>query len=116
MGLLKFLARGGAVGGTARVIAKQYLSYKELHKNNESITNTVIYRLLILDRYTILKNKKNEESLLKNAENFKGLKDLVVAILSLEAGFSKNDFETQQIFISVIEEELLKKGISQTDV
>lgn len=116
MGLLKFMARLGAVGGTARIIAKQFLFYKNLHKNNESITDLVIYRLIIQDRYTILKNQNYEDYLLKNAENFKGLRDLVVEILTLEAGFSKNDSETQQLFIDVIDEELLKKKISPKDI
>ena len=41
----------------------------------------------------------------------KGLKDLVVETLSIEAGFKQNSIENQLLFFNIIEEELIKKGI-----
>jgi hypothetical protein len=116
MGLLKFFARVGAVGGTARIIGKQYLHIKNLHKNDDLIKDAVIYRLIIMDRYKILKNNRYENILMEKASSIKGLKQLVAEILILEAGFAENDYKTQALFNEVIEEELLNKGVSKIDV
>lgn len=116
MGLLKFFARVGAVGGTARTIAKQYLRYRQLHPDKVKMPEFAIYRLIIMDRYAIIPNKANEQRLIDRAQNMEGLAGLVREILTLEAGFSDNSFDTQQLFMDVICEELKKKGVSTSDI
>lgn len=116
MGLLKFFARIGAVGGTARTVAKQFLHLKNLHKNDDLIKDTVIYRLIIMDRYKIIKNSRYESFLMEEALYTIGLKELVVNILTVEAGFAENNHDAQLKFNEVIEEELLKKGVSRADI
>jgi hypothetical protein len=50
MGLLRFLSRMGAVGGTARIIAKQFNHYRKLHPDRLEMTNQVIFRLIIMEK------------------------------------------------------------------
>ena len=116
MGLMKFLARKGAVGGTARIIAKQYKHYRNLHPDKEEMKNPVIYRLIIMDRFKIMKNKNHEEVLMEKAWTMSGLKELVIEILTLEAGFLENTIDNQIMFEEIIEEELIKKGISKDEI
>lgn len=116
MGLMKFLARKGAIGGTARVIAKQYKHYRSLHPDKGETEDSVIYRLIISNRFRLMKNKEHEAILMENARSINGLKELVVEILTLEAGFAENTYENQIMFEDIIEEELLKKGISKEDI
>ena len=116
MGLLKFFARIGAVGGTARLVAKQYLRYRQLHPEKSETPDYVIYRLIIMDRYNVLPKPKHEKILLENAPNIKGLAELVKEILVLEAGFADNDRDGQVVFMEVICEELKKKGVRAADI
>lgn len=116
MGLLKFLSRMGAVGGTARIIAKQFNNYRKLHPDRVEMTNQVVFRLIIMDRFSTLKNKKKEEVLKEKAWEISGLKELVIEILTIEAGFLENSIENQLMFEEIIEEELLKMGISSADL
>lgn len=116
MGLMKFLTRKGAVGGTARLIAKQYKHYRTLHPDKEAMKNAVIYRLIIMDRFKIIQNKSHENILMEKAWNMSGLRELVVEILVLEAGFNENTHENQLMFKDVIGEELLKKGVPKQEV
>jgi hypothetical protein len=44
------------------------------------------------------------------------LKELVIEILTIEAGFLENSIENQLMFEEIIEEELLKMGISSDDL
>ena len=116
MNILKLLLRFGAIGGTARTIAKQYKHYRKLHPERTLFQDYIIYRLIILDRYKILKNDKLERILMEKAASMKGIKELVISILTLEAGYDKNSVLTQLQFEEVIVEELLKKGLSKEEI
>ncbi|MDA8644751.1 hypothetical protein N9L50_05620, partial [Flavobacteriaceae bacterium] len=102
-----------AVGGTARVFAKQYL-YLKKNKFKEGTDDKVILQDLVLFRHKF----PHVEGLLDMIKHglIKGLKDLIIETLSIEAGYDDNDAETQQMFNEVIEEELLKKGIPKESI
>jgi hypothetical protein len=101
------------VGGTARVVGKQYLFYKT-RKVFDS--DKKIFEKIIKDRFSIIKNEEDEKFLIDRLFYIKSVKDLVINILGVEADYFKNDQSTQQMFEEVIEEELLKKGISKEDL
>lgn len=111
---MKFLARKGAVGGTARTIAKHYKYYRGIHPDKEEIKDSEIYRLIIIDRFKLSKIK--QQRLLSEIGLMSGLKDLVVGILTIEADFLDNTMDIQIMFEEVIEEELLKKGIQEYEI
>tara|TARA_B110000977_G_scaffold169576_1_gene219622 strand:- start:312 stop:653 length:342 start_codon:yes stop_codon:yes gene_type:complete len=113
MNLKKWLARKFAVGGTARVLAKQYL-YLKKNKFKEGTDNKVILRDLVLFRHKF-PHVKDFIDMIEHGM-IKGLKDLTIKTLSIEAGYDDNDSETQQMFKEVIEEELLKKGIPKESI
>ena len=94
MGIMKFLARKGAVGGTARIIGKQYRKLRQIHPNKDEIKDSEIYQLIIKDRFKILGNKTQEDFLLKKVNEMSGLVDLVREILSVEAGYYENTYKT----------------------
>lgn len=54
--------------------------------------------------------------MLSIADQIKGLRGLVVAILTVEAGFTENTPENQQMFMEIIDEELLKNGVPRNVV
>lgn len=116
MGLLKFFARLGAVGGTARIIAKQYLNYRKIYPNRETHDDSEIFQLIVRDRYKILKNNEIQSTLLQKTHTITGLTDFVIEILKLEANFAENTYENKKLFEKIIEEELLKKGVLRNDV
>lgn len=113
---MKFFARKGAVGGTARVVGKYYKHYRELHPDKDKMPDPVIYRLIITGRYKALKNKAHEDLLLEQAGSMRGLKDLVISILCLEGGYGENTSEIKMMFEEVIVEELIKQGVSKHEV
>lgn len=91
MGFRRFIARRGTVGGTARVIAKQFNHYIDLYPSEEKC---VIYQMIIRNRYYIIKNKDLEVALLEKAQyDMNGLKQLVIDILSMEAGLKENTID-----------------------
>jgi len=116
MGLMKFLARKGAIGGTARLIAKQYNRYRRIHGNKDEMPDYAIYRLIIMDRFKALPNESQEQHLKDKAPKFSGLSELVREILGVEAGYYENTFENQRMFNEIIHEELLKKGVKESDL
>jgi hypothetical protein len=108
MGLSKFFARRFAVGGTARLFAKQYNWFKK-NKFKPGTSDTLIYNEIIMLRFKYPHSKKLFD-MVSNGE-IKDLKDLVIETLSIEAGYRENSIENQIMYDEVIEEELLKKGI-----
>ena len=108
MGLKIWLARRLTIGGTARTIAGQYKWLRE-KKFSPNTPDKIIFNEIIILRFKF----PNSSNLMKMVEDnrIKGLKDLVVETLSIEAGFKQNSIENQLLFFNIIEEELIKKGI-----
>lgn len=109
----KWLARVGAVGGTARWAAKIYHVATE---GGNDIDIYLLYRMMIKFRYAAIPNPGHEAFLLGHADQIRGLRGLVVAILSLEAGFMDNTPEHQEMFWEIVDEELLKAGVPENIV
>jgi len=110
MSLMRWLARKGNVGGTARWAA---LLYQIVLRSYPGIDAVSAYKLMIHHRMRILPNKEQELMLVDLAENMRGLRGLVVSVLSVEAGFLDNTPQDQQIFLEIIEEELFKAGLPE---
>lgn len=111
MGLAKLLARRGAVGGTARWAANGYHFFRQRHPDSAEFPDSVIFRLMIVHRYEPHPDKDAEQFLLSIVDTLTGLQGLVVAVLTVEAGFTDNDLPVQRMFMDVIAEELAKKHI-----
>lgn len=107
MGLMRWIARRGAVGGTARWAAK---GYKSFCSKDPNISGPRLYEALIKVRYAALPNAEHEQALIGGVENMKGLRGLVVAVLTVEAGFDETEPRHQSMFMDVIDEELKKLG------
>lgn len=58
-------------------------------------------------------NPEQESFLLGIADKIRGLRGLVVSILTIEAGFTENTLDNQQMFMKIIDEELIKHGVPQ---
>ena len=108
MGMSDWIARKGNIGGTARWAAK---SYKVLTGGDENIELSTLFEALIRHRYAVLPNPEQENRLLSNAGQLRGLNDLVEAILAVEAGFRELPLDTQQKWRQIINEELEKANI-----
>ena len=108
MGMSDWIARKGNIGGTARWAAK---SYKVLAGGDENIELSMLFEALIRHRYAVLPNPEQENRLLSTAGQLRGLNDLVVAILAVEAGFRELPIDTQQKWRQIIDEELEKANI-----
>ena len=113
MGMMKYLARVGAVGGTARWAADTYKAYRLRHPASPEWPEDAIYRLMIATRYQVMPNAAVEQHLLGIDYAGRGLLGLVIEVLTCEADFAKNTHDYQDMFMSVIVEELQKKGLSR---
>ncbi|MBK9257283.1 MAG: hypothetical protein IPM42_17560 [Saprospiraceae bacterium] len=113
LGLKRYAVKFGAVGGTARTIGNRFLHFKNLFKDDPDETNETIFQKIVLERINIPGGKNLEPLLYKT---YTGLASLVVAILEIEAGFSKNSYENQSEFLEIIEEELTLLGIDLLDI
>ena len=113
MGFTKWLARRGAVGGTARWAANGYRFFRQCHPDHTEFSDTDIFRLMIVTRYETFPNAEAEQFLLSIADKLVGLRGLVVSVLTVEAGFTENTPSNQQMFMNVIDEELTKKGLHE---
>jgi len=110
MGMMKWMARKGAVGGTARWAAKGYATFTSQDPN---LAYTDLYKELIKLRYAAMPNPEQESFLLGIVNQIRGLRGLVVSILTIEAGFTENTPDNQQMFMNIIDEELIKHGVPQ---
>lgn len=110
MGMMKWLARRGNPGGTARWAAK---GYRHLSQVNQEMApgGPDLIRALIHARYAVMPNPEQEGFLRGIADDLKGLHGLVVAILTVEAGFAENSDSNQQTIMMVVAEELGKNGV-----
>ena len=87
MGIGKWLARRGAVGGTARWAANGYKFFRQRHPDPQDFSDSQIFRLMIVTRYETLPDDNAKGLLLQLADEVMGLRGLVAAILSVEASF-----------------------------
>ncbi len=108
MSFKKWISRRLTVGGTARLFAKQYIWFRK-NKFISTAPDKLIFNEIIILRFKF----PHTQTLLQMVEKgeIKGLKDLVIETLSIEAGFKDNTIENQILFSEIIEEELIKKGI-----
>lgn len=108
MGMMKWIARKGAVGGTARWAAQ---GYKFFSSKDSKLSGPQLYKALIQTRFLASPNAQQESFLMGIADKIIGLRGLVVAILTIEAGFTENTPENQRMFMEIIDEELAKHGV-----
>src|SRR5678815_4573162 len=111
MGLLKWFARRGAVGVTARWSADAYLSLRGQHRGRAALSNEVLFRLLVASRFKAHPDAAGERMLLSFVDDVVGLRGVVAAILTYEAGFTKRSSAVRKLHMAVIDEELEEKGI-----
>jgi hypothetical protein len=111
MGFMKWLARRGNVGGAARWAANGYKFFRLRHPDKAECPDSDIFRLMIASRFQVLPNPTSEEFLLSLVPNLAGLFGLVVAILSVEAGYMENTPENRKMFQEIVVEELDGQGI-----
>ena len=113
MGIMKWLARRGAVGGTARWAGKLYWRVK----NSQGPQSTdEIMSALVEIRYS--NNEAAKAALLDliDSGEVHGLAHLVTNILSIEAGYAGNSPEQRFMFLDVIREELEKLGVPSKEI
>lgn len=115
--LILLVARFGNVGGTARIGANTYkfLQQTQPHLTHDEILYTIIeyrYKDRVRDKTLIYKHL---ESVKKNSGEL-GLDSVITTILMLEAGYAENSSHNRALFKKVIDEELLRKGLSKSIV
>ena len=104
MGIMKMLARKGAVGSTARWAAKGYFAFQKI-KSDGSLKELFIF---LSDARYAGRGLREEQAINNLIEqgNIQGLAHFVTVILMMEAGFSENTPSNQSMFRDVIIEEL----------
>lgn len=120
MGVMTFLARKGAVGGTARWVAKFH--NKAINDQTYDIDNLSSLSLVANEINKVVEISLSARQQVSTPEKIGKIREiyysapsagfvyLVVAILKVEAGFSENDQKNVKEFLFVIDEELEKKG------
>jgi hypothetical protein len=111
MGLKSWLARKGAVGGTARWAANVYKFFRNRYPDQCLVPDADLFRFMIVTRYEVFPDEPKKDYLLSQCDHVQGLLGLVVEILKVEASLHENDGDTLYMFIEVIDEELTKAGI-----
>jgi hypothetical protein len=111
MGFVKFISRWGAVGGTARWAARQYRFLRAQHPDSARTPDADIFRLLLRERFRILRDDGKQSYLLSQCDTVQGLVGLVVEILKVEAGLHENKGDIIYDFVEVIDEELRRQGV-----
>ncbi|MCL4836724.1 MAG: hypothetical protein KJ058_02000 [Thermoanaerobaculia bacterium] len=108
---LMWIARRGAVGGTAKWAAAAYRRVRSLHPELEA--DGEVFLKMIEYRYQALGEARRRDRVLHLAKGHgrAGLRMLVAIVLGEEAGFFDNPPETQMQFFKIIEGELVKSGI-----
>jgi len=117
----KWMARKGAVGGTARFVAKAFWSAFEnklIDMDNfssprgldEEIRKVVIAALNF--RFAGNVDHPDYRAILNTYDSsVAGLEALTISILIVEAGYMKNSYENKEMFREIIVEELKKSGV-----
>lgn len=111
MGLKSWLARKGAVGGTARWAANGYKFFRKRHPDPSEFPDASLFRLMVVTRFESFPNNPHRDYLLSQCDHLQGLVGLVVEILKVEASLHENDGNTLYRFLEVIDDELAKRGI-----
>lgn len=107
--ILKFIARIGAVGGTARFVANGYNFFQK-----QGLGRNEIFKNIIKIRFKILKNSSEESEMIQKSENIENLTDLTFLILQIEGVIPKDTPIFQNMdYILIVREELRKKNISE---
>ena len=114
MGLLDWFARRGNVGGTARWAAAAFVHFRE--ELPSSAGTTEVYRAMTLHRIAARPDPPRDDALLRRASEARGLAELVVGILAVEAGLEDLSADHQHRFRKIIVEELRRKGIADADI
>ncbi len=106
---LKFIARVGAVGGTARFVANGYRYLGEGESDRAEIFKKIIKR-----RFKLWKDEKEESEMLFKAERIDNLTDLTFLILQVEGVIPKDVSIFQSMeYMEIVREVLRKKGMSE---
>ena len=124
MGLGKFMARKGAVGGTARWVADAFfgaLANKVFDIENCSTKSGLEVEINKIVEYGLahrFQSNPNHPDASAIYDSYKrghdrGLTGFTIAILDVEAGYFKNTTENMLMFDEVIVEELRKKNIGE---
>ena len=106
MGIKRWLARRGAVGGTARWAINAYQFFRQRHPDPQEFSDNDLFRLMVVTRYEQMPDPGAEQFLLAIADNVRGLQGLVVSILTVEAGFTDNEESVQRMLMEIITEEM----------
>ena len=123
MGLMKFAARKGAPGSTARWVGDRFLESLEVGlidiKNCRTVSGIEeelqkIVEISLESRYPETFHPfKNGILDMYNRLYGPGLAGFTVAILSYEADWAQNSLENRNEMLEVIHEELAKKGVGE---
>ncbi len=116
MGFASWMARKGAVGGTARWAAKMYRAVLERYPQLAKSGPAAVYRMMIAKRYELAPNEAQMEYLGDRAYEVEGLMGLVVEILKVEASMADNEPEVLSSFLSVVLEELQGAGLTREEI
>lgn len=111
MGIKRWLARRGAVGGTARWATNAYQFLRQRHPDPQEFSDEDLFRLMVVTRYEQMPDPRAEQFLLAIAGSVRGLQGLVVSILTVEAGFTDNEESIQRMFMEIIAEELERREL-----
>ena len=123
MGIGKFLARKGAVGGTANFLANAFwqvmnqggFDFDGLEDGSTTMENEILKAVEFAITIRLQNDTAHRDFAREMTEYgrspHKGLIAATIAILKIEAGFHENTLDTCKQFIEVIEEELVKKKI-----
>lgn len=105
----RLIIRIGATGGTARWVAKHYLRLKD-----KGASDAEVFKELVDFRYKIFNLNQAKDKLTGRLSYLNNLTDLTFSILQLEGAIKTQGMSMylQMEIISVIMEELEKKGIS----
>ena len=111
--LKAYLARKLAIGGTARLYGKYYLWFRKL-REFKLCEDKVIFKEILEDRF----DGNNLIIVLKKLDSgeIKGVKDLVIETLAIEASYYENTESDIKMFDKIIEEELIKKGVPKSAI
>lgn len=111
MGLKRWLAKIGAVGGTARWAANGYKFLRQRYTDSVEFTDSSLFNRMVVTRYEVIADSKKQAHLVSQCSRVQGLIGLVIEVLKVEASLHDNDGDTIYMFVEVIEDELKKAGI-----
>src|SRR5216110_2350660 len=105
MGFFKFISRWGFVGSTARWAGRWYAFLRAKNTDFTKLSDREIFRLMITERYRIVRDDRKQAFLLSQCSTVEGLVGLVIEILKVEAALHENSGDAIYTFIKAIDEE-----------